>query len=77
MASNPQAPSRDYSIIGPAVLGALVVALLALLAFAVLRPRSSQADAEASAAMLSEMDVAQARNEGTRAAAERERQKLL
>jgi predicted nucleotidyltransferase len=58
-------------------IGALVDALLALLAFAVLRPRSSQAYTEASAAMLTEMDAAQARNENTRAAAERERQKLL
>ena len=77
MASNPHAPRRDYSVLGPAVLGALVLALLALLAFAVLRPGPSQGESEATAKMMSEMDAAQARNESTRAAAERERQKLL
>lgn len=77
MASNPQAPMRDYSVVGPVVLGALIIALVALLAFAVLRPGPSRSDSEASAAMLKQMDAAQARNDSTRAAAENERQKLL
>lgn len=76
MASRPTS-RRDFSILGPVIAGLLGLILAALLLYGFLGNRATAADEVETAAMVRQMDQAQARADAARAKAEVERQGLL
>lgn len=77
MARDLYAPRRDYAKLGSVIVGALGLIFLALLAFKMLKPTNSEADAKAGAELTRQMDEAQARDGERRGKSEAERQGAL
>ena len=71
------APRKDFTIAGYIGMAVGIALLVALLAYATLRPAISPSDREASAALVAQMDAAEARSDQRLAAAETERRRGL